>query len=120
MTGGGICYYQHRYFKRIGDTCGKADPANFDIHFKNLSEPILNGGAEVTGSPTIANEGAKINNIAVTLKLPGDYVGYTVDIENSGDINVEISNIDHTNLDNSLLELEVYYTDTGDRLQTGM
>ena len=109
------------HFSRMLKTAGQAavDPANFDIHFKNLSEPVLHGGAEVTGVPSIANEGASINNIAVTLKLPGDYVLYTVDIENSGDINVEVSNIEHTDLDNSLLELEVIYTDTGDRLQTG-
>ena len=106
-----------RMLKSAGQ--GKVDPANFDIHFKNLSEPILHGGAEVTGTPTIASEGAKINNIAVTLKLPGDYALYTVDIENSGDINVEVSNIERTNLDNSLLELEVVYTDTEERLQTG-
>ena len=109
------------HFSRMLKTAGqgKVDPANFDIHFKNLSEPVLHGGAEVTGTPTIANEGAKINNIAVTLKLPGDYVLYTVDIENSGDINTEVSNINHTNLDNSLLELEVYYTSAEERVQTG-
>ena len=109
------------HFSRMLKTAGqgKVDPANFDIHFKNLSEPVLHGGAEVTGTPTIASEGANINNIAVTLKLPGDYVSYTVDIENTGDINVEVSNIEHTDLDNSLLELEVYYTDTEERLQTG-
>ena len=106
-----------RQLKVAGE--GTMDPANCDIPFKNLSEPEIKGGAEVTGTPTIATKGVSMNNMDVTLKLPGDSVTYTVDIENSGDINVEISDITHTDLDSSLLELEIYYTDTEDRVQTG-
>ena len=104
---------------------GTMDPANFDIHFINLSNPEINGGASVVTEPVLANKGASINDIEVNLKLPGDSITYTVDIVNTGDINAKISNIEkeidcnQMNSEdlNEIFEFSVYYTDTETQLQ---
>ena len=65
-------------------------------------------------TPAFGNTAATIENIDITLKEPGDYVTYTADITNKGNIDAEISSIIEPNLterQRKLLDFKVYYTD---------
>ena len=57
---------------------GNVKPALWDIHFKDISEPNTSGGASIITEPTVADKGAKIDNLEVRLTLPQDKVEYTV------------------------------------------
>ena len=68
----------------------KMEPAEWGIYFDNLSVATTKGKAKDAGTAQITNNGLTIDNIEVTLSVPGDTVEYTVDLVNSGTINAEI------------------------------
>ena len=57
----------------------------WDIHFANLSDPVIEGHASVIEAPILNRE--TIMNLKVRLTRPGDSVSYRFDIVNDGDIN---------------------------------
>ena len=65
-------------------------PASWKIKFKDLSNPTINGGAEVVTAPQIESD-THIGNYDVKLFVPGDSVTYTFKIANDGTIDAELS-----------------------------
>ena len=111
---------------------GKVDPANWDIHFVDLSNAQVMGNARIISEPTISNNGANISNLRVGLSLPGDEVIYTVDVENSGTVDSEIESLqlpEFTEEQSQIFEFKAEYTSedengnkeikVGDRLSPG-
>lgn len=68
-------------------------PSTWKIKFNNLSNPTIDGTAEVVNAPVIQSD-THIGNYEVKLTKPGDKVVYTFDITNSGDVNAELSSYD--------------------------
>ena len=66
------------------------NPSNWKIKFQNLSEPTLEGTAQVNTAPTITND-THLGDYSVTLKKPGDSVTYTFEVANTGDIDAELT-----------------------------
>ena len=98
------------------------DAANWDIHFANLSEAKTKGEASEKNRPDVAENGASITNINVSLNNPKDEVVYDVDLVNEGSINAEISNIvtpTFTEEQEKYLEFKVTYTNDGTELAIG-
>lgn len=71
----------------------KVNATNWDIHFENLVQvPNSNSNAaKVISSPVIQNSKTVISGLEVELVKPGDYVTYTFDIVNKGDIDAKLS-----------------------------
>lgn len=69
------------------------DAATWDIHFNNLSEPVLTGGAEVVTAPTIQENSTAIKTFALKLTKPGDSVKYTFDVVNAGSIDATLATV---------------------------
>lgn len=61
----------------------------WDVHFENLSTPIINGSASVVNSPTLNL--LSITGLRVNLVKPGDSITYTFDIVNAGDLDATLS-----------------------------
>ena len=103
---------------------GSMDTAIWDIHFKNVQFQSKSANASISGTPTPTNndKGTTIEGLNVTLKQPGDYVTYTADIENEGDIDAEIQLVTPPSLtqrQEELFEFKVVYTGTNDELKQG-
>ena len=101
---------------------GKVDTATWNIHFKNLQFLNKTTNASVNGTPELSEDEVTISNINVTLKQPGDYVTYTVDIKNDGNINAEIQSIDMptlTSVQSELFTFTAVYTGTTDKVSVG-
>ena len=64
--------------------------AEWDIHFANLSEPVIEGDA-TTIKPTLS--GTSITGYTATVTKPGDSVIYEFDIVNAGTVDAIISSI---------------------------
>ncbi|MBQ9013821.1 MAG: hypothetical protein IJ094_09800, partial [Bacilli bacterium] len=99
---------------------GKMDPANWDIHFKNVTFVSKSETASTSGTPNPTNneKGPTIEGLNVTLKQPNDYVTYTADIKNEGDIDAYIDVVTPPNLtdrENELFTFEAEYTDVQDK-----
>ena len=99
---------------------GKMDPANWDIHFKNVKFVGKSETASTSGTPAPTNNdnGPTIEGLNVTLKQPNDYVTYTADIKNEGDIDASIDVVTPPNLtdrENELFTFEAEYTDVQDK-----
>ena len=100
------------------------DRVNMDIHFKNIVRTSISPNASTTGTPTplSGNTAPTIDNINVTLHQPGDYVTYTADIENTGDIDAEIDNIQLTGISaeqEDIFEFTAVYTDNNQPVSVG-
>ena len=98
------------------------DAANWDIHFANLSEAKTKGEASEKNRPDVAENGASITNINVSLNNPKDEVVYDVDLVNEGSINAEISNIvtpTFTEEQEKYLDFRVTYKNDGTELAIG-
>ncbi len=98
------------------------DAANWDIHFANLSEAKTKGEASEKNRPNVAENGASITNINVSLNNPKDEVVYDVDLVNEGSINAEISNIvapTFTEEQEKYLDFRVTYKNDGTELAIG-
>lgn len=98
------------------------DPANWDIHFANLSEAKITGDAKEISSPNVAENKAEITGINVSLNTPKDKVVYEVDLVNEGSINAEIASITSptfTEEQQKYLDFKVVYTDTNKELSIG-
>lgn len=65
---------------------------NWDIHFENLVKVPNsdNNAAEVISEPTISTGKTIISGLDVNLNKPGDYVTYTFDIVNAGDLDAKL------------------------------
>ena len=101
---------------------GNVKPALWDIHFKDISEPTITGGASVITAPTVADKGAKIDNLEVRLTLPQDKIEYTVYIENSGDMNAKIDDIKYPTLneeESKIFKFSAKYEKDGSPMQVG-
>ena len=101
---------------------GNVKPALWDIHFKDISSPTITGGASVITSPTVADKGAKIDNLEVRLSLPQDKIEYTVYIENSGDMNAKIDDIKYPTLteeESKIFKFSAKYEKDGTPMQVG-
>ena len=72
----------------------KINNTNWDIHFENLVKvPNSSGDAAVVVSePTISEGRTVISGLDVTMNKPGDYVTYTFDIVNAGDLDAKLYN----------------------------
>ena len=93
------------------------DKAGWDIHFKNVQYVGKSSTATVSGtpSPSSNNTAITISGLSVTLKQPGDYVTYSADIENSGDIDAEIAVVTPptlTSAQQTIFDFDVVYTGT--------
>ena len=101
---------------------GNVKPALWDIHFKDISKPTITGGASVITEPTVADKGAKIDNLEVRLTLPQDKIEYTVYIENSGDMNAKIDDIKYPTLteeESKIFKFSAKYEKDGSLMQVG-
>ena len=67
---------------------------NWDIHFENLVK--VKNTAKVVSEPSISDEKTIISGLNVELTKPGDYVTYTFDIVNAGDIDAKLYNYVHS------------------------
>lgn len=66
-------------------------PASWKIKFKDISNPITTGTAEVVTAPQIESD-THIGNYDIKLSMPGDSVTYTFKVANDGTIDAELSN----------------------------
>ncbi|MBQ9013570.1 MAG: hypothetical protein IJ094_08480 [Bacilli bacterium] len=101
---------------------GNVKPALWDIHFKDISSPTITGGASVITEPTVADKGAKIDNLEVRLTLPQDKIEYTVYIENSGNMNAKIDDIKYPTLteeESKIFKFSAKYEKDGTPMQVG-
>ena len=101
---------------------GNVKPTLWDIHFKDISEPTITGGASVITEPTVTDKGAKIDNLEVRLTLPQDKVEYTVYIENSGDMNAKIDDIKYPTLteeESKIFKFSAKYYSNNSPMQVG-
>ncbi|MBQ9012747.1 MAG: hypothetical protein IJ094_04175 [Bacilli bacterium] len=101
---------------------GNVNPALWDIHFKDISSPTITGGASVITEPTVADKGAKIDNLEVRLSLPQDKIEYTVYIENSGDMNAKIDEIKYPTLteeESKIFKFSAKYYSNNSPMQVG-
>lgn len=67
----------------------------WDIHFENLVKK--SSTAQVISEPKISNSRTIISGLNVRLNKPGDYVTYTFDIVNAGDINAKLYDFNRSN-----------------------
>ncbi|MBQ9024063.1 MAG: hypothetical protein IJ105_02440 [Bacilli bacterium] len=67
---------------------------NWDIHFENLvQKPNSNSDAAEIISPAVISEGKTIiSGLDVNFNKPGDYVTYTFDIVNNGELDAKLYN----------------------------
>ena len=72
---------------------------NWDIHFENLVQKPNSGNdqAEVISQPSISEGKTIISGLDVNLNKPGDYVTYTFDIYNAGDLDAKLYNFVKSN-----------------------
>ena len=72
----------------------KVVSSNWDIHFANLVQKELptNSGTVIESPALIQTDTTIISGLELTLSKPGDYVIYTFDIVNAGDIDAELGN----------------------------
>ena len=70
----------------------KVNDTKWDIHFENLvKHPSTDGyAAEVISEPAISEGRTIISGLNVLLNKPGDYVTYTFDIYNAGDLDAKL------------------------------
>lgn len=68
---------------------------NWDIHFENLQQETITGNnsAEIIKNAVIEKDTTKITGLDVSLKKPGDFVSYTFDIKNDGEINARLTTL---------------------------
>lgn len=68
---------------------------NWDIHFENLEQESITGSntAKVIKTASIEEDSTKISGLEVEFNKPGDYVSYTFDIKNAGEIDAILSSI---------------------------
>lgn len=71
----------------------KMGSANWDIHFTNLKNPVINGNALEISKPYIADKSTSIVNLNVKLQNPNDSISYLFDVVNDGGLNAELSSI---------------------------
>ena len=76
------------------------DAAQWDIHFENLSEPVIEGGAQAT-TPTLSD--TSVTGYDVTVTKPGDSVTYEFDIVNNGTVDAVIEKINMASKYNTCL-----------------
>ena len=76
----------------------KVNASNWDIHFENLVKVKndTSSAATVISEPSISKERTIISGLDVELRKPGDYVTYTFDIVNAGDIDAKLYNYTHS------------------------
>lgn len=73
--------------------------STWDIHFQNLKAVKTNGKAEEITAPTIQAHSktgvaaTAIRDYEVTLKDPGDYIEYTFEVINAGDLDAVLDEI---------------------------
>lgn len=67
--------------------------ANWDIHFANLNDPVINGNTIEISKPYIADKSTSIVNLNVKLQNPNDSISYLFDVVNDGGLNAELSSI---------------------------
>lgn len=74
-------------FASVNDT-------NWDIHFENLHQVpnSTNSAAQVITPPNISEGKTIISGLDVNFLKPGDYVTYTFDIVNTGDLDAKLYN----------------------------
>lgn len=68
---------------------------NWDIHFENLQQEEITGSndAKILTPATIQEDTTQISGLQVELKKPGDYVSYTFDIKNAGEIDALLTSL---------------------------
>lgn len=68
------------------------DKHSWDIHFENLREKTF-GTAKVIRKPFIDKKRTHIGDYEISLKKPGDYVVYTFDVVNKGNLDARLKHI---------------------------
>ena len=68
----------------------------WDIHFENLEQDKITGGntASIINNAVIEKDTTKISGLEVSFKKPGDFISYTFDIKNAGEINARLTTLD--------------------------
>ena len=76
-------------------TTTKINDTNWDIHFENLTlvENASGNTGTVVKPAKIQDNTTQIKELVVDLKKPGDFVSYTFDIVNNGDIAAKLTSI---------------------------
>ena len=73
----------------------RAEASTWDIIWQKIQgqDFVLHGASEVQENyPTVTNSNRNLNLGIITLKEPGDYVTYKVNIKNNGDIDATLQN----------------------------
>lgn len=72
----------------------QVNDTNWDIHFENLVQKpnSTNTAAQVITPPSISEGKTIISGLDVSFLKPGDYVTYTFDIVNAGDLDAKLYN----------------------------
>ena len=65
--------------------------SNWDIHFESLTQDDQSTGTVAT--PAELDSSTVISGLKASFKLPGEYVAYTFDISNAGDIEAIIESV---------------------------
>ena len=68
----------------------------WDIHFENLEQDKITVGntASIINNAVIEKDTTKISGLEVSFKKPGDFISYTFDIKNAGEINARLTTLD--------------------------
>ena len=102
------------------------DPVKWKIYFDDLKSNSPEGKAVIEKYPVInTNDKTKIEDMEVTLNIPGDKASFTVNLKNDGDIDAQIAKITKPQIDVKYIIFNAVYTDTqvevkeGDTLGSG-
>lgn len=127
---GAVVSFSSMSYALNDDKVDETVDAKWDVHFSNLSEPVVTGTAGVANVPLFTS--TYIGNFAVNLNAPGDSVSYTFDVKNDGNIDAilgaysikppvcTVLSTTKNNL-NSCENIEYYltYTDSGEIIAQG-
>lgn len=96
------------------------DPVKWKIYFDDLKSNSPEGKAVIEKYPVInTNDKTKIEDMEVTLNIPGDKASFTVNLKNDGDIDAQIAKITKPQIDVKYIIFNAVYTDTQVEVKEG-
>ena len=72
------------------ESTATVNSSNWDIHFENLVKTSSDSSANVISPATISEAKTVISGLDVELTKPGDYITYTFDVVNAGDLDAKL------------------------------
>jgi len=91
--------------------------SDWDVHFTDISEPYITGGALEVLEPVIASDGLSLT-MDIALTKPGDEISYLIDITNFSEMfdAVYMGATFSTNETTNFILYEIFNIDVGDRI----